>query len=90
MPHATRVAITYTRANIQASNSKQAFEMKTCRRVFMDNIVFNEKNAITMELERREGVGKRGGGGLEMKTVMAFAKIRFSTLYQCSTQNIRR
>ena len=29
----------------------------------MDNIVFNEKNAITMELERREGVGKRGGGG---------------------------
>lgn len=63
MPHATRVAITYTRANIQASNSKQAFEVKTCRRVFMDNIVFNEKNAITMELERREGVGKRGGGG---------------------------
>ena len=55
----------------------------------MDNIVFNEKNAITMELERREGVGKRGGG-LEMKTVLAFAKIRFSTLYQCSTQNIRR
>lgn len=56
----------------------------------MDKIVFNEKNAITMELERREGVGKRGGGGLEMKTVMAFAKSRFSTLYQCSTQNIRR
>lgn len=53
----------------------------------MDNIVFNEKNAITMELERREGVGK---GGVEMKTVMAFAKSRFSTLYQCSTQNIRR
>ena len=88
MPHATRVAITYTRANIQASNSKQAFEVKTCRRVFMDNIVFNEKNAITMELERREGVGK--GGGVELKTVMAFAKSRFSTLYQCSTQNIRR
>ena len=31
----------------------------------MDNIVFNEKNAITMELERREGVGKGGGGGNE-------------------------
>lgn len=29
----------------------------------MDDIVFNEKNAITMELERREGVGKGGGGG---------------------------
>lgn len=28
----------------------------------MDNTVFNEKNAITMELERREGVGKGGGG----------------------------
>ena len=55
----------------------------------MDNIVFNEKNAITMELETREGVGK-GGGGLEMKIVMAFAKSRFSTLYQCLTQNIRR
>ena len=55
----------------------------------MDDIVFNEKNAITMELERREGVGK-GGGGVEMKTVMVFAKSRFSNLYQCSTQNIRR
>ena len=29
----------------------------------MDDIVFNEKNAITMELERREGVGKGGEGG---------------------------
>ena len=48
----------------------------------MDDIVFDEKNAITMELER--------GGGVEMKTIMAFAKSRFSTLYQCSTQNIRR